>query len=495
MGPLCLCDSALDSGKLSLSPYATHIRERINGRSLSCEEFVGRAPKDLPDRLESMAEPRQPVMKVVSKEDEVKEPSRSPDAVAAPVQPCDISPVCPVAIPACLSSGGTLPLPVGAARGQCSLLVVSAKCAASAQHLLMFEAAERQSMSPVAPSRAAEGEWLARAAEYIWEHVSERYPTCEEFGCRAPKKLPDKVAEIMNEPQQHALNVINKGVETSMVGSPEVKAERVNKLSCSRPEPVQAPGLGKTGVLSHSLPETTTLRSEANFGIPWKKRQGAGLELHIEAAAVLGCSGECLPNAWEPAVWAPSFPLAERPDAVAFLRPCPSMPTVAASHAGVPEVDRELARRAPELLGQPFVAGRHVLYGVNNIDADAHSRPPELVMATLLSAPVLAESGQACTFHRLGDEISWPAHARCFDVGGETQRTASVVIRSVRLSDKMRSLLSGAAYMPPNPLHLTLLRLVVALSMLVVTPGATHDIVGRLVNTNVPRSRSCLVVC
>ena len=200
-GPLRLCDGALDSGKLSLSPYATHIRERINGHSLSCKEFIGQAPKDLPDRLESMAEPGQPVMKVVSKEDEVKEPSRSPDAVAAPVQPCDISSVCPVAVPACLLSGGISPSPVGAARGQCGSLVVSAKCAASAQQLLMFEAAERQSISPVAPSRAAEGEWLARAAENIRERVSERAPTCEEFGCRAPKKPPDKVAEITNELQ------------------------------------------------------------------------------------------------------------------------------------------------------------------------------------------------------------------------------------------------------------------------------------------------------
>ncbi|KAF8635775.1 hypothetical protein AX14_010502 [Amanita brunnescens Koide BX004] len=117
-----------------------------------------------------------------------------------------------------------------------------------------------------------------------------------------------------------------------------------------------------------------------------------------------------------------------------------------------------------------------------------------MIMGQLAHA--YAPRSRSLSVTKRNEAYAWQARSEQPNTTGiPGQCEANIVKKDNRVSAVEHSHMSGAAYMPPNPLHLTLLWLVVALSTLVVAPGATHDIVGRLVNTNAPRSRFYLVVC
>ncbi|KAF8643184.1 hypothetical protein AX14_009601, partial [Amanita brunnescens Koide BX004] len=174
-----------------LARAAAYIRECVNRRIPLREEFVRRAPKGPPDRTEAI---RQPGLKVVNEEGGVNGSFRSPEGLAALALPIDYSPALPLqAIIPCPLLDGLAPL-VGIARRQRGLVVVKTDCSAGIECTPTLEAAQRQFIPFLVLSRGREGGQLASAAKYIRERINERSPVCEEFGCRAPREPPDKVA-------------------------------------------------------------------------------------------------------------------------------------------------------------------------------------------------------------------------------------------------------------------------------------------------------------
>ena len=319
------------------------------------------------------------------------------------------------------------PLSEGMGKGRRTCVIVSKinraftmPCSPESPVLLVVPA--EMSALPVqraSPSRMVEGGQLASAAKYIRERINGRSPVCKEFGLRALKEPPDKMAETEAESRRQTLNVVSKSIEVSMEHLPRAHPEGVIELvpSCSQ----------------HNAALTLSIANILEDGRAKRfSRAVEGSELPCERPGhCLECSLECSDTSRGLTVGRARVPLLlgevgeKWPACIVvnkvknvILTPC-SPEALMVVTPPIPEENRKLIRRVPEVIEQPIMVG---------------------------------------------------------------QRAVSIVVGDRKLGVGARSQLSELAHMPPNtpiPSPVAFPRLdVIALSTLVVAPGAAHNIVG-----------------